>query len=65
MQRIIAPFLELLVVYIKSAIAHSTPSMRLDAMGILRVAIDAYPRAIASRLPGLFPLLFQVCDTPS
>jgi hypothetical protein len=63
-QRIIAPFLELLVVYIKSAIAHSTPSMRLDAMGALRVAIEAYPTAIAPRLPGLFPLLFQVCPPP-
>ena len=59
-ERIIAPFLELLVVYIKSAIAHSTPSMRLDAMGALRVAIAAYPNAIAPRLGGLFPLLFQL-----
>lgn len=59
-ERVVAPFLELFVVYIKSAIAHSTPSMRLDAMGALRVAIAAYPNAIAPRLGGLFPVLFQL-----
>ena len=59
-ERIIDPFLELLVVYINSAIAHSTPSMRLDAMGALRVTIEAYPKAIAPRLGGLLPPLFQL-----
>jgi hypothetical protein len=64
-QQLIAPFLEEVVVYLRSAIAHPTPSLRLDAMAALRLVIEAYPTAIGPRLPELYQPLFQLLSSPS
>lgn len=58
------PFLEPFMVFLETAVTHDIPSIRQDAMGMLQAALEAYPVAIAPRLSGIVPRLFQLfCTT--